>query len=125
MISSLVSRAQVIFKKLLTRPLLIFYLFLSDFKWLDFIQFYLLQPKISLKLERCHFGAGEVTLLRLHVISSYAISTAAISTAAISTAAISTAAISTVHTFNRSHFQPFTISTACLFNRFQIQPPQI
>ena len=51
----------------------------------------------------------------LHVISSYAISTAA----------ISTAAISTVHTFNRSHFQPFTLSTACLFDRLQIQPPQI
>ena len=27
--------------------------------------------------------------------------------------------------FNRSHFQPFTLSTACLFDRLQIQPPQI
>ena len=27
--------------------------------------------------------------------------------------------------FNRSHFQPFTLSTACLFERLQIQPPQI
>ena len=112
MISSLVSRTQVIFNKLLTRPLLIYYLFLSDFKWLDFIQFYLLQPGISLKLERCHFGAGEVTLLRLHVISSYAISTAA----------ILTAAISTVHTFNRSHLQPFTPSTVHTFNRLPFQP---
>ena len=40
-----------------------------------------------------------------------------ISSYAISTAAISTAAISTVHTFNRSHFQPRAISTACNFNR--------
>ena len=44
---------------------------------------------------------------RLHVISSYA---------------ISAAAISTVHTFNASHFQPLTLSTACFpsackFNR--------
>ena len=27
--------------------------------------------------------------------------------------------------FNRLHFQPFTLSTACLFDRLQIQPPQI
>ena len=49
----------------------------------------------------------ETSLLRLHVISSYAISTAA----------ISTAAISTIYTFNRSHFQPLAFSTACKFNR--------
>ena len=43
----------------------------------------------------------------------------------ISSYAISTAAFLTVHTFNRSHFQPFTLSTACHFNCMQFQPPQI